>query len=157
LNGFAKWENIKHFKPDSTVDNWGDAHEMDFNFLCVLDSFRSFLNVPLYVVEGYHPRRQQDDPNHLFHSYGCAAKIVCPDYDGHILDLFFDAICYPFSGIGIYPELVFKNEVMSGLQVDLRRDAIHNKYVHLWLGYKKRRRYRSTDVSLANLKAHGIL
>lgn len=111
MNNF---EGIKYFKADSTIDNWGDPSKINGWLLKCLDTFRARLDTPIIVTSGF----RNGDPKE--HGKGLAVDIVVPDFKGHLLDLFLEAERFPFGGIGLYRDWVYKGNRIGGLHVDMR-------------------------------------
>lgn len=61
-----EWAQIKNFKPDSAIDDFGEPEKMFFPLMFMIDRLRDFLGVPIYIhggfeaghsPTGYHKRR----------------------------------------------------------------------------------------------------
>lgn len=122
------WEKVqKYFKPDSSIDKWGDPKLIDGTHLLRLFDFREYLGVPIYVTHGvktsghsprsWHYPREDQYGNQIG---ACATDIMIPDYPLSPFDLVLDATRFGFTGIGYYPHWRWRGDVIGGLHVDSR-------------------------------------
>lgn len=135
------WQFVKkYFKPDSKVDNWGDADAISDTHILRLYEFRSFLGTPVIVTHGvktsghakgsFHYKQKDQWGNEIA---PCATDIIIPNYQFSPYDLILDATRFGFTGIGYYPHWRYKGEVVGGLHVDSR--PVTNKAHARWIGY----------------------
>lgn len=117
---------VKHFKPDSTVDRWGDPSKIDGVLLQKVDAFREMLGLPVYVTSGYREGGPKE------HGRGLALDVVVPQFTGHLLDLFFAASRFHFNGIGLYRDWKWNGIACGGLHLDNRNAAFEAR----WACYK---------------------
>jgi len=94
-----EWGQIEHFKPDGTIDNFGDPYKMDFRLLWALDRLRDRIGKPFIVHCGY------DTEGHLPNSLHKMGQAV----DFHVKGIkVFDMaeilnVVWWFGGLGVYP------------------------------------------------------
>jgi len=141
------WNNLTHFKPNSTIDNWGDPAKMDTRLLVCIDGLREFLGYPLYVTSGY---RIGDA---LTHGKGLAVDLMSPEYTSikSLMDLYLGAERFGFTGIGVYPDWKWEGVTYGGIHVDFRfTDAAR------WMGVMKGMRQTYVGLNRELLKAYGI-
>lgn len=154
MNGLSHWDGLNHFRPDSTVDHWGDPHNMDRSILVEIDKLREWLNCPLIVTSAWRGHGGADEGK-LWHAAGRAVDVVAPTFEGHLLDLFFAATRFGFTGIGVYKDWEYKGKLTGGLHLDTRYDVDHKA---LWFCYKDVRGIqRYVALSHQALKGFGVV
>lgn len=158
MNGLAQWHDLKHFHPDSKVDQWGDPHKIDRELLLRLDAMRARIGLPTIVLSGYRdPGAGQDgrgDNGKSQHGHGLAADIVVPSYGGHLLDLYIEATRFNFNGIGIYRDWVYDGRKVGGLHLDVRNVEMGAR----WFCYKDKRGVQLyIPLTHENLKLYGVI
>jgi len=150
------WSKIRYFEADNGVDKFGDPDAISDTLLLSLDDFRHFLQLPLYVTSGVRP---ESDGRNSYHTRGkgaCAVDVVCPQYEGHAIDLIFAAMRFGFSGIGYYPDWHFKGIKCGGLHLDTRplgmdADGTKNYGHSLWMGVKVKGKQTYIGLNYANI------
>ena len=141
------WDKLKFFRPDSTIDNWGDHELISDNHILRLDDFRRWIGVPIYVTRGVAETGHSDGSQHYpkFDEAGnlvggaTATDIVVPNYPRSVFDLILDATRFGFTGIGYYPHWRWNGDTVGGLHLDsrpLKWDADETiNYAHSrWIG-----------------------
>lgn len=103
--GKINWGAVKYFTPD---ENWGDVSKINPRLVYLLNTLRDFVKKPIRIHRyAYEPRDKGQHP------LGNAADMHIEDM--HIMDQFFAASRFNFTGIGAYP-----NWNNPGLHVDCR-------------------------------------
>ena len=122
----TSWYGIKHFKPNSKIDNWGRPEEMSVALLVLLDEFREFIGAPVFVTSGFRAGSNSE------HGRGEAVDIVVPKYKDRLLDLYLAAERFNFTGIGLYPNWFYGDEdnIVGGLHLDV------GERIGRWIGVK---------------------
>lgn len=110
----VRWDQLKYFKKDSTVDKWGDPEKIDKFLLLYLDEFRDALGTPLIVTSGF----RKGDPGQ--HGLGRAVDVIAPQFEGSLFDLYLIAERFNFSGIGVYRDWLYSGKRIGGLHLDTR-------------------------------------
>ena len=135
------WQKVRqHFRPDSDIDNWGDASAIDDELLLVLFDFRVWIGVPIYVLWGTNGKHGTDS-FHYVQNGACAVDIAIPDYPKTPIDLLLDVFRFDFRGVGFYPDWKYNGKPAKGLHLDrrpLKWDPDHTKNYreNRWLGVK---------------------
>ena len=89
------WEAIRHFRPDSKLDKWGDPFKMSSRLIFALDNLREYIGKPIYVHCAWETR------NSGWHPFGNAVDIHIEGL--HVVDQFLAASRFDsFNGIGVY-------------------------------------------------------
>lgn len=88
------WEKIKHFKP---TEHFGDSSKMNSEFMHSLDRWRTWVSMPMTVLEGY---ATEGHAPKSYHYYGRAVDLRINGRDA-VEHLTF-ALQSPFNGIGLY-------------------------------------------------------
>lgn len=115
------WKSRKYFRPDSTIDNWGDPYKMDGRLIYGLDILRKFVGRPIIIHCGYEQRDKG------YHPKGQA--VDCHIEGMHVFDQFLAAIRFSyFKGIGIYP-----NWNNPGLHLDTGKRRENPHYKTQWM------------------------
>lgn len=138
--------NLKYFRADSTLDNWGDPSKISPQLLLKLDKLREKLGSRLIVTSGY----RSDNPNSQ-HYYGHAADIMFPDTQEDLFDLWLLAERVGFNGIGIYPHWKYQGVALGGLHVDLRLEDAR------WMGVMENNSQIYLPLNKFNLQRYGII
>lgn len=131
------WEKLRYFKPDSG-DNWGDPDAISDELLFVLDDFRHFLALPVYVLHGTDGVHSKN--SYHYKEYGaCAVDVIIPDFHGHPVDLVLIAERMGFRGLGYYPHWKRYGVKGHGLHLDMRPlkkdpDGTYNYSHSRWMG-----------------------
>ena len=108
------WPHLKYFRPN---ENWGDPAKMKFELLWLLDSFREYINQPVYVVCGTQGRHVKDSQHYL----GKAVDIVIDAANISPADILLSIFRFPISGIGLMPLARYdKYSRPFGLHLDCR-------------------------------------
>lgn len=153
MNGYAQWDGINHFRPDGTIDQWGDPHKISRDLLVALDDFRSFIGCPFYITSA-HREKAGVEHGQSQHYYGAACDGVAPDYKGTLTDLLFAAMRFQFTGIGLYRDWKWGGKKTGGLHLDVRKAP----YRAFWFCYKNHKgKQIYIDLTLENLKDFGVL
>lgn len=156
------WAKLKHFRPDSAIDKWGDTREIDDSLLLSLDDFRSYIGCPIYVTAGVKTSGHASTSFHYPEQGGCAADVLIPDFSGNGLDLLLDAGRFGFTGIGYYPDWKWKGKKVGGLHLDKRplgldSDGTLNYKQARWMGVEQNGRQLYIPLNYENIKKHGGL
>ena len=141
------WDKVKHFRPNSLVDQWGDPYAINDDHILRLDDFRSYINTPVIVTAAvktnghstssfHYSKKDKITGEEIGH---CATDIVIPDYDLSPYDLILDALRFGFTGVGYYPHWKYKGKVVGGLHLDSRPLIVGRdntvEYAHSrWMG-----------------------
>lgn len=150
------WAKLRHFRPDSTTDKWGEPDAINDALLLHLDDFRNFLGVPFYVTSGV----RVDDPSkpsyHSRRKGACAVDVVIPQYEGHPIDLILAAMRFGFTGIGWYPHWEWNGIKCGGLHLDMRPlgqdpDGTENYGHSQWMAIKVKNSQRYIPLTYANI------
>jgi len=139
-----QWDGIRHFRPDSKIDNWGDPSKMKRSILVKADRLRDFIGKPLYAVSAYRPSTTSE------HGKGLAIDLICPDM--HPFDLYMVAERFGFNGLGVYRDWQFRGKKTGGIHADT------GVRVGRWACYKDgnhKQRYIAAD--LKNLRKYKII
>ncbi len=135
------WAKLRHFKKDSSLDQWGDVNAIDDFVLLRLDDFRHYIDVPCYVTSGVRPETDGRSSYHTRGKGACAVDVMFPEYKGHPIDLIFMSMRFGFTGIGYYPDWEWKGIKCGGLHLDTRplgldADGTINYGHSMWMGIK---------------------
>lgn len=139
-----EWDEVRHFTKN---ENWGDASKMSLQFLLCLDSFRDKLGKSIVITCG----TQGEHVTGSHHSEGFAVDCVIPDIN--LIDGFINAVRFPFTGIGIYPDWEYLGKRIGGFHFEL----VSNMTVvpkKLWMGIGLLSRQEYIAVTYQNLKGH---
>lgn len=119
------WTDFKHFRKDSSIDQWGDPEKIQLETLKLVESLRERIGFPIYVTSAY----RSDNPSSE-HIHGHAFDIVSPEFvkAQSLLDFYLLAERCGFGGIGIYPHWCYDGKRVGGLHVDGRETAAR------WMG-----------------------
>ena len=133
------WDKVRHFKPNSLFDNWGDPYAIDDDHLLRLDDFRHWLGLAVIVTAGVKSSGHSSKSYHYRENGACATDIIIPAYDKTPFDLILDATRFGFTGIGYYAHWKYKGVITGGLHLDSRPMRVDNdgtiNYAHSrWLG-----------------------
>lgn len=134
------WEKLRHFRPDSKIDNFGDVDAISGELLFMLDDFRNFLGVPVIVLRGVSPKGMHSKNSyHYIESGACAVDVAIPEFAGTPIDLLISAFRFPFSGVGFYPDWTYQGKQAKGLHLDTRpfrwdADETKNYTYNRWIG-----------------------
>lgn len=120
------WASLKHFKRDSTIDNWGDPNKISALLLIKLDALREFLGTPVIVTSGF---RNHDTGQH---GKGLALDVVVPQWEKSFLDFYLAAERFAFKGLGVYKGWKYRDREVPGLHIDER--DLDGGYAARWLG-----------------------
>lgn len=114
------WLKLKHFRPDSKIDKWGDPDAICDELLMALDDFRVYIGRAIYVTSGVANTGHSKKSYHYREQGACAVDVIIPDYTGGPVNLILDATRFGFRGIGWYPEWRWANKIVGGLHLDMR-------------------------------------
>ena len=91
------WKAIRHFRPDSPNDKWGDPYKMSHRLIFTLDNLREHVGKRINVHCAWESRNTGG-----WHPSGNAVDI---DIEGlHVVDQYLAASRFDsFNGIGVYP------------------------------------------------------
>lgn len=133
------WNMLRYFKPNSTIDQWGDVDAINDNLLLRLDDFRHWLGVPIYITAGVKNGGHAKGSYHYKEHGACAVDVIIPDYMETGFDLIMDATRFGFTGIGYYPHWKWKGKMVGGLHLDMRplrwdEDSTKNYTHSRWMG-----------------------
>lgn len=106
------WERLKYF---SKNENWGDWTRINPKLLIELDSLREYAKVPMFISCGTQGFHAQDSE----HFKGNAVDVVLTNAKIDLLDFYFFAERFDFSGIGIYPHWSYLGTNYGGLHLDV--------------------------------------
>jgi len=91
------WEAMRHFRPDSKLDKWGDPFKISSRLIFALDNLREYVGKPIYVHCAWEPRDKGG-----WHPSGNAVDVHIKGL--HVVDQFLVASKFDsFNGIGVYP------------------------------------------------------
>lgn len=144
MNNFV---GIRHFKPNSKLDKWGDPSKISRLLLEKLDVLREIVDAPVIVTSGFRPNTTSQ------HSLGKAADIIVPSWDvTKLYELYKIAELVGFNGIGIYPKWAYKGQTLGGIHVDVRDKKAR------WMGVPKPGGGQEyIGLTEANLKLWGVI
>ena len=133
------WAKLRYFKKDSPRDQWGSPDLIADELLLRLDDFRHTLGVPVYVTAGVNIGGHKPNSFHYPQNGACAVDVVVPDFNGHPVELLWEAMRFGFTGVGFYPHWKFDGRTVGGLHLDLRplekdADGTVNYRHSRWLG-----------------------
>jgi hypothetical protein len=128
----SDWDQIKHF----TSHEFSDPDKMVLEFVLELDAWRDYLGSEVLITAS-------TDGEHVdgsYHYLGLAVDIMClVPGTRTLLDFYFSASRFGFTGIGLYPDWRYNNKVgqivKGGLHLDLRPLKPREKRA-LWMGVK---------------------
>lgn len=138
------WDQLKYFRKDSKVDNWGDPEKINQTLVWKLEQVRTKLGLPLVVTSGYRPQSKGSQ-----HAFGLALDVVAPTYSGSYLDLYFILERFQFKGLGLYRGWHYQGVEVKGFHVDERSLQESQGMTARWLGIKLE---KSTQYFPFNLK-----
>jgi hypothetical protein len=120
----CEWKQMRHFGPN---EDWGEPSKMDFGFVSELDAFREFLKEALVVTHGTQGQHAEGS----LHYSGEAADLI---YLGRrpLIDVFFTALRFDFTGLGLYRDWEFNGKRVGGLHLQ-RAGAQLLQPKRLWL------------------------
>jgi hypothetical protein len=128
----AIWNKLRYLKPN---EKWGDTNAISDDLLLLLDDFRHYIGCPIIVTEGVATDGHKSKSFHYPENGACAVDLVIPDYQNSPIDLIFDALRFPFNGIGYYPHWKYNDKVCGGLHLDTRPMLLNKRA--MWLGIPK--------------------
>ena len=142
------WDKLHFFKPENTIDNWGEPERINPELLLKLDDFRSALGTFIIVTSGTGGEHSPNSQHYL----GNAVDIVVPKFKGSLLDLYLIVERFNFNGIGLYDGWKYKNKVVGGLHLDMRplktdEDGTLFYRTNRWLGVSKKVKKRGKFVT----------
>lgn len=164
------WQSLKYF---SEYENWGNPQGIDPKLLMILDAYRGELGLPLYVSVGQatsgHSEKSAHYPDKNGISY--AVDVFPLRFDSpskSLLDCFFLATRYPFSGVGLYPYWRYthpKNGIniveKGGLHLDTSpyRNMPAMRASGHWLGVPggEENKQKYLEVTKWNLRTHCLV
>lgn len=135
---------MRYFKPVNTVDNWGDPKKINHELLLRLDDFRHTIGCPFIITSGTGGNHLPNSQHYL----GNAVDGIAIGFKGSLLDLYFMAELFNFTGIGLYPDWQHKGKVIGGLHLDMRplqkqEDGTFDYRSNRWLGINKTTKTKS--------------
>lgn len=151
------WDKVKkYFRPDSKIDNWGDAKKISDEVVLRLYDFRVWLNIPIYVTAGVATSGHSKNSFHYEVMGACAVDVVIPDYEHSPFDLVLDATRFGFHGIGYYPHWQFHGKTTGGLHLDTRPlkwdlDGSVNYSHSRWMGVLQGQKQEYIALTFQNL------
>ena len=126
------WDKLKYFKRS---ENWGDPDKINNLLLSNLDKFREYIGVPVIITCGTQGQHVENS----YHYQGLAVDIVIPERNGRLLDMYLNALKFPFSGVGIYPDWRYDDARVGGLHLDMRGMDRYYGLKATWLGVKDKK------------------
>src|SRR5687767_8066128 len=124
------WKQIRNFNKS---ENWGDPQLLVFDFIHMVDQYRSFLGYRMVVSSGTQGEHGQSS----LHPSGRAADFVFPELTPvRLFDCFLAATRFEFTGIGIYPHWKSDGRVCGGIHLE-RRDLsqmLEPERKRYWMG-----------------------
>jgi len=153
------WKKLRYFKPDSKIDQWGDASAISDDLLLRLDDFRHWLGVPIFIASGVKAGGHAQRSYHYKINGACAVDIVIPGYMETAVDLVLDATRFGFTGIGYYPHWKYNGKVCGGLHLDTRpmkwdSDDTKNYSHSRWMGVLVGGKQTYIELDYENLCEH---
>jgi hypothetical protein len=133
-----EWAKLRYFQKKSPFDNWYNESLMNPDLLFRLDDFRHFIKTPIIVTSGAGGKHEKNSQHYI----GNAVDIIAPHYHDSLFNLYLMSERFGFTGIGIYPNWVYKGEMKGGLHVDVRalekeKDGTINYRGSRWMGVKE--------------------
>ena len=155
------WDKLEFFRSDSEIDKWGNVNEISDVLLCMLDDFRRYIGIPMYVLRGVATEGHSRKSYHYVEQGACAVDVIIPKYEGNSMDLIIDATRFGFRGIGYYPHWRWDNQTCGGLHLDCRPlrwddDATINYKHSRWMGILRDGKQEYIPLTFENLRRYGV-
>lgn len=138
----SDWKQILYFRKSEA---WGDPSLISPDLMRCLDNYRSYIKTPIIITCG----TQGVHVEHSNHNKGTAIDCVIPDYD--LVDALFDALRFPFTGIGLYPSWQYLGKTIGGIHLEY---APSTNPKALWMGIGPSSEQTYIALNHSNLKKY---